>query len=61
VKWEGTHKRPSKKKGAWELKHEGTMPFVGGTGKFKNIKGKVFTKERAAKESTSSGKFEAKY
>ena len=62
VKWEGNHKTTIKEGGSWELKHEGTAQFIGGTGKFKNIKGKgVYKGTMAAKESTASGEFEAQY
>lgn len=39
TKYEGTHKRVTKEDGAWESTSEGKAQFVGGTGKFKNIKG----------------------
>jgi hypothetical protein len=37
--FEGTHKVITKEGGAWEVKYEGRFEFVGGTGRFKNIKG----------------------
>jgi hypothetical protein len=37
--FEGTHKVITKEGGAWELNYEGKFEFVGGTGRFKNIKG----------------------
>jgi len=37
--FEGTHKTTVKEDGSWEATWEGTWKFVGGTGKFKNIKG----------------------
>ena len=37
-KWEGSHKTIVKD-GAWESTFQGTFQYVGGTGKFKNIKG----------------------
>jgi hypothetical protein len=38
-KWEGTHQTAVKENGGWESKYEGTYQFLGGTGKFENIKG----------------------
>jgi hypothetical protein len=37
--YEGTHKVITKEGGAWEVNYEGKYEFVGGTGRFKNIKG----------------------
>jgi hypothetical protein len=38
-KYEGTHKVNTKEGGAWEVNYEGKFEFVGGTGRFKNLKG----------------------
>lgn len=38
-KWEGTHKTTIIENGGWESKYEGTYKYLGGTGKFENIKG----------------------
>ena len=37
--YEGTHKAITKEGGAWEVTYEGKFEFVGGTGRFKNLKG----------------------
>ena len=37
--YEGTHKVITKEGGAWEVTYEGKFEFVGGTGRFKDIKG----------------------
>jgi len=37
--YEGTHKVTTKADGTWEVNYEGKYEFVGGTGRFKNIKG----------------------
>jgi hypothetical protein len=37
--YEGTHKTTVKEDGSWETTWEGTWKVIGGTGKFKNIKG----------------------
>jgi hypothetical protein len=37
--YEGTHKTSVKEDGSWEATSEGTWKVIGGTGKFKNIKG----------------------
>jgi hypothetical protein len=37
--YEGTHKVITKQGGAWEVNYEGKYEFVGGTGRFKNLKG----------------------
>lgn len=37
--YEGTHKVITKEGGAWEVNYVGKYEFVGGTGRFKNIKG----------------------
>src|SRR5215469_8502220 len=37
--YEGTHKTAVKEDGSWETTWEGTYQMIGGTGKFKNIKG----------------------
>lgn len=36
---EGTHKVITKQGGAWEVNYEGKYEFVGGTGRFNNLKG----------------------
>jgi hypothetical protein len=38
-RFEGTHKVTTKEDGAWEVNYEGKFEFVGGTGRFKNLKG----------------------
>jgi len=47
VKFEGTHKTMVKDGGAWETPFEGKFEFVGGTGKYKNIKGSSTYKGKA--------------
>ena len=37
--YEGMHKTSVKDDGSWEMTWEGTYQMIGGTGKFKNIKG----------------------
>jgi hypothetical protein len=37
--YEGTHKVITKQGGAWEVNYDGQYEFVGGTGRFKNLKG----------------------
>ena len=37
--YEGTHKVTTKADGTWEVNYEGKYEFVGGTGRFKDIKG----------------------
>lgn len=39
TKWEGTHKTTIKEDKSWETNVEGKIEFIGGTGKFENIKG----------------------
>ena len=37
--YEGIHKVITKPDGTWEVNYEGKYEYVGGTGRFKNIKG----------------------
>jgi len=37
--YEGTHKVVTKGNDDWEVHYEGKFKFIGGTGKFKNLKG----------------------
>lgn len=37
--WEGTKTLTTKPDGSWELHWEGTYKYLGGTGRFKNVKG----------------------
>jgi hypothetical protein len=37
--YEGTHRLTTKPDGYWEVNYEGRFTFVGGTGRFQNIKG----------------------
>jgi len=39
VKWEGAHHVVMKGDGSWELPFEGAVHFIGGTGKYKAIRG----------------------
>lgn len=49
--YEGTHKTTTKEGGAWETNYQGTMEFRGGTGKYKNAKGKGSYKGRITTDS----------
>lgn len=46
--FEGTHKTVAKDDGSWATTWEGTYRYVGGTGKYKNIKGAGTYKGRAS-------------
>jgi hypothetical protein len=52
-KAEGTHKTTVKAGGAWETTFEGKFEWIGGTGKYKNIKGGGTYKGRATAEGAS--------
>lgn len=52
-KWEGTHKTTSKEGGVWETTFEGKFEWIGGTGKYKNIKGGGTYKGKATAEGVS--------
>ena len=47
----GTHKTTVKEGGAWEVNYQGTMQFNGGTGNYKNAKGKGTYKGRVTADS----------
>lgn len=49
--YEGTHKTTVKDGGAWEVNYQGTMQFNGGTGNYKNAKGKGTYKGRVTADS----------
>ena len=48
--YEGTHKTTVKEDGSWETTWEGTYKVIGGTGKFKNIKGSGTFRGKATAE-----------
>jgi hypothetical protein len=52
-KGEGTHTTTVKAGGAWETTFEGKFEWIGGTGKYKNIKGGGTYKGKATAEATS--------
>ena len=57
-KWEGTHKTTIIESGGWESKYEGTYQFLGGTGKFENIKGEgIYRGKITPKDRTEEGEF----
>lgn len=61
-KWEGTHKTTINESGHWETKYEGTFQSIGGTGKFKNIKGNgVYRGTVTSKGLTEEGEFSVEY
>ena len=51
TKYEGTHKVTTKEGGAWEVTYEGTQSYVGGTGRYKDIKGSGTYKGRVTPDS----------
>ena len=58
---EGTHKTTLKEGGAWELNYQGIMEFKGGTGKYKDAKGKGTYKGKVTADSfieTGEGELE---
>ena len=52
--YEGTHKTTVKEDGSWETTWEGTWKSLGGTGKFKNIKGGGTYRGKATAEGAST-------
>ena len=57
----GTHKTTVKEGGAWEVNYHGTMEFKGGTGRYKNAKGKGTYKGKITADSfmeTGDGELE---
>ena len=55
-KWEGTHKTTVKENAEWQVDYEGKYQFVGGTGKFKEIKGSgVYKGSHTAKGISEKG------
>ena len=61
-KYEGTHKRTSKEGGAWEEISAGKWQVIGGTGKFKNIKGSgTYKGKRTAEGGTTEFEGEVEY
>ena len=57
----GTHKTTLKEGGAWEVNYQGTMEFKGGTGRYKDAKGKGTYKGKITAESfmeTGEGELE---
>ena len=62
TKWTGTHKTKIKEDKSWESYAEGKIKFIGGTGKFKDIKGGgTYTCTHTAKKESCEGLFEAEY
>jgi hypothetical protein len=51
-RYQGTHKTVTKDSGAWETTFEGSADFVGGTGKYKNVNGKVTYQGKDTAEGT---------
>jgi hypothetical protein len=51
--YEGTHKTTVKEDGSWETTWEGTWKSLGGTGKFKNIKGSGTVRGKATAQGAS--------
>jgi hypothetical protein len=47
----GTHKTTTKPDGSWEVNYQGVSTITGGTGKYKNAKGKLNYKGRITPES----------
>ena len=59
--YEGTQKTTVKEGGAWEVSYQGTMEFKGGTGKYKDAKGKGTYKGKVTADSfieTGEGELE---
>jgi hypothetical protein len=52
--YEGTHKTTVEEDGSWETTWEGTYQSIGGTGKFKNIKGGGGYRGKATAEGAST-------
>jgi hypothetical protein len=52
--YEGTHKTTAKADGSWETTWEGTWKVIGGTGKFKNIKGGGTYRGKATAQGSST-------
>jgi hypothetical protein len=52
--FEGKHKTTVKEDGSWETTWEGTYKVLGGTGKFKNIKGSGTYRGKATAEGAST-------
>ena len=48
--YKGTIKKTSKPDGSWEIVYEGTYQYVGGSGKYKNIKGGGTYKGRSSSQ-----------
>jgi hypothetical protein len=53
IKYEGNHKTIVKDGGAWETPFEGRFEFVGGTGKYKGIKGASTYKGKVTPEGSA--------
>lgn len=59
--YKGTHKTTVKEGGAWEVNYQGTMEFKGGTGRYKDAKGKGTYKGKVTADSfmeTGEGELE---
>ena len=59
--YKGTHKTTVKEGGAWEVNYQGTMEFKGGTGRYKDAKGKGSYKGKVTADSfieTGEGELE---
>ena len=56
--FEGMHKTTVKEDGSWETTWEGTWKTIGGTGKFKNIKGSGTYRGKATAAEGASTEFE---
>jgi hypothetical protein len=56
--WEGTHKTIVKEGGSWETPFEGKGQLIGGTGKFKDVKGTLTYKGKITPEGlTEEGEY----
>lgn len=62
MKWEGTHQTLFKEDKSWETISEGTITFIGGTGKFSNITGGgTYTCKASPKTADCHADLEAEY
>jgi hypothetical protein len=60
--YEGTHKTTVKEDGSWETTWEGTWKSLGGTGKWKNVKGSgTFRGKATPQESVTEWEGETEY
>jgi hypothetical protein len=62
TKYEGTHQVITKDGGAWEVTYQGTQSYVGGTGRYKDIRGPGTYKGRITPDSfQEQNKWNASY